>query len=86
MALIENLQRKDVDDIDVAEGLKKLYDMRSSTSSGTMTVNQFGESVASIIGLNPEQVRRYLSLVNLAPEVKEMVSEGKITIESGGVL
>lgn len=85
LSLIENLQRTDLDSIDVAEGLKKLYDFEV-TSNPKLSVHQFAIKTGKILGLTERQVESYLSLVNLAPELKEMVSEGKITIESGAKL
>jgi len=90
-SLIENLQRKDVDAIDVAEGLNKWFDEEAIKKYGknapdlpiTMEVTS---KLAKTIGLTDRQVRSYLSLVNLIPELKEMVSDGKITIESGAKL
>lgn len=92
-SLIENLQRSDVDPIDVAEGLKKLYDMKKLEVTSKFkqthkeyTIAQFSEEVSKQIGLSDRQVREYLSLTNLTPEVQELVSEGKLTIESGSKL
>jgi len=80
-SLIENLQRKDLDAIDIAEGLKKLYDMWSVTDQ--LSINQFADKLP---WLGRTQIKQYLSLVNLTPELKDLVSDGKITIESGAKL
>jgi ParB family chromosome partitioning protein len=84
-SLIENLQRTDVNDIDIAEGLKKLYDLVVTTKP-KLSVYQFALELEKEIGLHEASIRRYLSLVNLVPELKEMVSDGKISIESGAKL
>jgi len=67
--------------IDIAEGLKKLYDLVVTTNP-KLSIYQFALELQKEIGLHEASIRRYLSLVNLTPELKEMVSDGKITIES----
>jgi ParB family chromosome partitioning protein len=62
-SLIENLQRKDVDPLDIAKALKKLADMMGGTS------RKFADTVSARIGLDERSVWRYLSLLNLTPEV-----------------
>jgi predicted transcriptional regulator len=56
--------------MDVAKALKKLIDFGC-------TVQQ----VADKIGLDRTNVWRYLSLLNLTPEVQEMVSEDKLGVK-----
>jgi ParB family chromosome partitioning protein len=74
-SLIENLQRKDVDPLDVAKALKKLADMMGGTS------RKFAATVAARIGLKERMIWNYLSLINLTPEVQEMVSEDKLGVK-----
>ena len=76
-SLIENLQRKDVDPLDIAKALKKLYDMSQFHGEIKEWVEQEGKK----IGLSYVEVWRYLSLLNLTPEVQEMVSEDKLGIK-----
>ena len=73
-SLIENLQRKDIDPLDVAKGLKQL--------KGMLTGLTF-EQIAKKIGMTREMVWRYLSLLGLVPEVQKMVSENKISAKLG---
>jgi ParB family chromosome partitioning protein len=75
-SLIENLQRKDVDDIDVAKALKKLYDMMVH-GEPKLSIRQFAIEIGKQLGLSGSEVERYLSLLNLVPEVQEMVSARK---------
>jgi len=84
-SLIENLQRKDVDPIDIAEGLKRLYD-EIGKSLPNLSLRKFSEMISKKIGLSDRQVRSYLALLGLTPELQQMVSEGKLTIESGAKL
>jgi ParB family chromosome partitioning protein len=79
-SLIENLQRKDVDDIDVAKALKKLYDFECSTVEH-LSFREFARRIESKIGLKQTETWRYLSLLNLVPEVQEMVSEDKLGVK-----
>ena len=84
-SLIENLQRKDVDPIDVAQGLRKLYEnfqvtwkFEEKKTHKKPTINEFAEWISPRVGLSSEQIRQYLSLLGLTPELQEMVSEGKL--------
>jgi ParB-like chromosome segregation protein Spo0J len=45
------------------------------------SVYQFGLLIGKRIGLSAEEIRRYLSLLNLTPEVQEMVSEDKLGVK-----
>ena len=91
-SLIENLQRKDVDPIDIAQGLRKLYESFKSLKTlekkthKNPTINDFAKWISPRIGLSEVQIWQYLSLLGLTPELQEMVSEGKLTIESGAKL
>ena len=83
--MIENLQRKDVDALDVAEALKKIFDMRSvqplhgsKQTHKEYTITQFAEEMEQEGIKGKREVLNYLSLLNLAPEVQEMVSDGKL--------
>ena len=76
-SLIENLQRKDVDPIDVAQGLRKLYEDWSVTDQNP-SINKFADYISPRIGIKRTQIKYYLSLLGLTPELQEMVSEGKL--------
>ena len=62
-----------LDAIDIAEGLKKLYDLLV-TGNSTLSVYQFALDMEKQLGLKQAQIRNYLSLVNLTPELKELVT------------
>jgi ParB family chromosome partitioning protein len=79
-SLIENLQRKDIDPLDVAEALKKLYDMMVHREP-KLSIRQFAIEIGKQLGLSGSEVERYLSLTSLAPKVKEMVSTGNIGVK-----
>ena len=71
LALIENLQREDLDPLEEAEGYKKLMDSYQMTQ----------EDVANRVGKSRSAVANALRLLGLCPEVRELVESGKL---SGG--
>lgn len=79
-SLIENLQRKDLDSMDIAHALKKDFDMLHGATP-SLSIRQFSEQVGKQIGLDQATVWRYLSLLNLAPEVQDMISDDKIGVK-----
>lgn len=83
-SLIENLQRKDVDPIDVAQGLRKLVENAEVTSAKPK--REIVKELGQRIGMSDRQIWSYLALLGLTPELQEIVSEGKLTIESGAKL
>lgn len=71
LALIENLQREDLDPIEEAEGYKKLMDGYRMTQ----------EEVAARVGKSRSTVANALRLLGLCPEARKLLEEGKL---SGG--
>ena len=71
LALIENLQREDLDPLEEAEGYKKLMDGYHMTQ----------EDVANRVGKSRSAVANALRLLGLCPEVRALVEAGKL---SGG--
>lgn len=69
IALIENLQREDLNAIDEANALKQLAQQFDYTT----------EQVAEKIGKSRSYVANMLRLIDLAPPVMMMLSEGKIS-------
>lgn len=69
-ALIENLQRADLDPVEEAEGYQQL-------------VHEFGltqQKVAEIVGKDRTTVANSLRVLNLPPAVRDMLREGKLTL------
>ncbi len=69
-ALIENLQRSDLDPIEEAEGYQQL-------------VKEFGltqQEVADIVGKDRTTVANSLRVLNLPPVVREMLRDGKLSL------
>lgn len=69
-ALIENLQREDLNAIEEAEGLKQLIDTYGLTQ----------EQAASRVGKSRTAVTNALRLLNLPEAVTELVKNGKISM------
>ena len=69
IALIENLQREDLNAVDEAKALKQLADQFEYTI----------EQVAEKIGKSRSYVANMLRLIELAPSVTLMLAEGKIS-------
>ena len=76
VALIENIQREDLNAMEAARGYKQLLD-------------QFGLTqveLARQIGKSPSTIAYALSLLRLAPEMQESIARGEITMDHGKAL
>ncbi len=69
LALIENLQREDLNPIEESEGYQKLMD----------TFNLTQDEVAKRVGKSRSAVANSLRLNNLPKDIKKLVSDGKLT-------
>ncbi len=69
LALIENLQREDLNPIEEAEGYKKLMDDYSLTQ----------ERVAELVGKSRPAVANALRLLGLPEDLRQLLLEGQIT-------
>jgi ParB family transcriptional regulator, chromosome partitioning protein len=68
MALIENIQREDLNPLEEAQGLQRL-------------ANEFGlthQDIANAVGRSRTAVTNALRLLNLSPRVQELLGEGKL--------
>lgn len=70
MALVENLQRRDLNPIEKARAFRRLIELNSWTQ----------EEVADAVGLGRPTVTNFIRLLELPPEVQEAVSRGTITM------
>jgi ParB family chromosome partitioning protein len=70
MALVENLQRADLDPIEEAEGYKRLIDEHRLTQ----------EQVSQRVGKDRSSVANALRLLGLPQDVKRMVAEGTLAM------
>ncbi len=69
IALIENLQRVDLNPIDKAKGLKELIDDYGMTQ----------KELADSIGLSRSNIANSVRILNLDPRVIELAQDGKLT-------
>jgi len=69
MALIENLQREDLNPIDLAHGFKRLQDECQLTQ----------EAIAQVVGKARTVVANTLRMLGLPDEIKQAIQEEKIT-------
>jgi ParB family transcriptional regulator, chromosome partitioning protein len=70
MALVENLQRRDLNAIEVGISYKRLIDECSLTQ----------EQLSDRIGINRTTVTNYIRLLKLPPEIQVAIRDGKITM------
>jgi ParB family chromosome partitioning protein len=70
MALVENLQRRDLNPIEKARAFRQLMQLNSWTQ----------EEVADAVGLGRPTVANFIRLLELPPEIQEAVSRGTITM------
>ncbi len=69
LALVENLQRADLNTMEEAEGYQRLVDEFSLTQ----------QEVADVVGKDRSTVANLLRLLALPPSVRRMVQDGKLT-------
>lgn len=76
IALIENLQREDLNPIEEAEAYRKLIDEFNLTQ----------ETLASRLGKSRPAIANCLRLLNLANEVRDMIAQGQLSSGHGRTL
>lgn len=69
ISIIENLQREDLNPIEIAKSLQKLMQEYNITQ----------DQVAARIGKNRSSIANYVRLLSLYPEVIDMVEKGKVS-------
>lgn len=76
IAIIENLQREDLNPVEVAKGIKKLMDEYGLTQ----------EKVAERIGKSRPAIANSIRILSLYPEVLELVEKGKVSFGHAKIL
>ncbi len=76
IAIIENLQREDLNPVELAKGIKKLMDEHGLTQ----------EKVAERLSMSRSAVANNLRILYLYPEVLELVEKGKISFGHAKIL
>ena len=76
IAIIENLQREDLNPVEVAKGIKKLMDEYGLTQ----------EKVAERIGKSRPAVANSIRILSLYPDVLDLVEKGKVSFGHAKIL
>ncbi len=76
IALVENLQREDLNPIDEARGYESLMELSGATQS----------DVAERVGRDRSTVANCIRLLELPPDVQDMLSEGELSAGHGRAL
>ena len=77
--MLENLQRRDLNDMDKAEGFARLR-RNLARQHQDWSDRQLDEATGQIVSLSATTVRRYLGLRDLAPAVRDLIAEGSLTV------
>ncbi|MCS6802143.1 MAG: ParB/RepB/Spo0J family partition protein [Chloroflexota bacterium] len=77
--LIENLQRRQLGDMEQAEGLAKLR-RRLAQRAPTLSESELDERVAAMVGFSVRTVQRYLSLRELAAGVRDLIQDEELSV------
>jgi ParB family chromosome partitioning protein len=77
--MLENLQRRDLNDMDKAEGFARLR-RNLARQHPDWSDRQLDEAASRMVGLSAQTVRRYLCLRDLAPAVRDLIAEGSLTV------
>jgi len=77
--MLENLQRRDLNDMDKAEGLARLR-RNLARQHQELSDRQLDEAAGRVVGLSASTIRRYLSLRDLAPAVRDLIADGSLTV------
>lgn len=76
LALLENLQREDLNAIEKAQGIARLVDGAGLTQKQGLTQDQ----IAQRLGLSRSTVTNLLRLLELEPRVQELVIAGRLSM------
>lgn len=77
--MLENLQRRELNDMDKAEGFARLR-RNIARQNPDFTDKEVDDEVGRSVGLATSTVRRYLGLRDLAPGVRDLIAEGSLTV------
>jgi ParB family chromosome partitioning protein len=78
--LLENMQRRDLNDIEKAEGLARLRRQTATEMGAGAKAEALDARVAELVGLAPRTVRRYLALRELPAAVRDLLAEERLTV------
>ena len=77
--MLENLQRRDLNDMDKAEGFARLR-RNLARHHPDWNDRQLDDEIAQVVGFSTATVRRYLGLRDLAPGVRDLITDGSLTV------
>jgi ParB family chromosome partitioning protein len=77
--MLENLQRRDLNDMDKAEGFARLR-RNLARQHPDWNDRQLDEAIGGVVGFSTATIRRYLGLRDLAPAVRDLITDGRLTV------
>jgi ParB family chromosome partitioning protein len=77
--LIENLQRRDLNDIEKATGFRRLREQYVERD-GEQAEGVLDERIGRAAGMAPRTVRRYLGLLDLPEEVQQLLRDEELSV------
>jgi ParB family chromosome partitioning protein len=77
--MLENLQRRDLNDMDKAEGFARLR-RNLARQHPDWNDRQLDDAIGQVVGFSTPTVRRYLGLRDLAPGVRDLITDGSLTV------
>jgi ParB family chromosome partitioning protein len=77
--MLENLQRRDLNDMDKAEGFARLR-RNLARQHSDWNDRQLDDAIGQVVGFSTATVRRYLGLRDLAPAVRDLITDGSLTV------
>lgn len=77
--LVENLQRLDLNDLEKAEAMDRLR-QRFEEQQPHLSAGELDDRVGQAIGLSGRTVRRYLALLELSPQIRDLIRQGDLTV------
>jgi len=78
--LLENLQRRDLNDLEKAEGLARLRRQLAAELGPEARAEELDARTGELVGMAPRTVRRYLALRELPPAVRDLLADEKLTV------
>lgn len=78
--LLENMQRRDLNDMEQADGLARLRRIVVAELGTGATAEAVDSRVGELVGLSYRTVRRYLALRDLPTAVRDLITEGRLTV------
>jgi ParB family chromosome partitioning protein len=77
--MLENLQRRDLNDMDKAEGFARLR-RNLVRQNPDWSDKELDDEIGRTVGFTTPTVRRYLGLRELAPGVRDLITDGSLTV------